>query len=380
MMVFPDQRVAGNLNTPILTLSAAALLLLVAVAQFSGTFDLGLPGPVRVVFATVFLILAGGAIEYALGRGGYLLGLMLFALLAVGLPMAFDAGREPGLAYAPLAVGAMSGGLAGMFTGWRIRPLFFILGLVGRYSLPSYVLMLAWLVSEWVIVLTSGPSFEGVLGALGAVVSGFVIGVVTNQIGLTGPRHLGKDYVEQLIAEGLGDAEELVREHRLAKARRLLSRLLQLAPQEIAVQKALYAAWKYDPTRLEFHKAAARLLDRPATDPASNALVIEIYSDYLAVTQGQPELPIDLDLSLARLFVRNGKMDLAANIINAFLHQKLEHKAMAESILSIAEGYVLTDRTGKAIHYAETVIAMYPDSRAALSAQSMLKGINEMLT
>ena len=78
--------------------------------------------------------------------------------------------------------------------------------------------------------------------------------------------------------------------------------------------------------------------------------------------------------------MRNGKMDLAANIVNFFLQEQKEHKDLPESILSIAEGYVLTDRPGKAVYYADTVIALYPDSRAALSAQSMLKGINEMLT
>ena len=77
--------------------------------------------------------------------------------------------------------------------------------------------------------------------------------------------------------------------------------------------------------------------------------------------------------------MRNGKADLAANIVNVFLLERTKHEDMAESILSIAEGYVLSDRSSKAIHYADTVIALYPGSRAALSAKAMLKGIDGTL-
>jgi hypothetical protein len=380
MTVFPDQHVASHVNTPIVTLVTVALLAVAAAVQSATSFDLGLPEGARIIPAIVFLVLSGAAVEHAVGHGAFLLGLLLCALLAMGLEMAAGSAGSDGFGWLPLSVGAMTSGLAGMFISWQIRPLYFMPGVFGRVSIPSYLLMVLWLVVECSQVIMSGAGYGQLLLAVQAVGGGFVIGVVTNRLSHADPAHLGGDYVERVVAEGLADADQLIKDYQLPKARRVLARLSQLAPQNVEVQRANYAAWKFDPTHNEFHQAAAVLLDRPSTDPASNQLVIEAYADYLAVTQGQPQLPLGLDLSLARLFVRNGRMKQAANIVNVHLQQRQEHKDMAESILSIAEGYVLEDRASKAVHYADTVIALYPGSRAALSAQSMLKGLEGKLT
>ena len=97
MTIFPDQRIAETLNSPILTLAAAALLIVVAVVQFSTAYDLGMPGLASAGLSIVFLIIAGAAIEHAVGLGAYLLGLMMCGLLAIALYLLSSLRTNPSL-------------------------------------------------------------------------------------------------------------------------------------------------------------------------------------------------------------------------------------------------------------------------------------------
>ncbi len=367
----PDSRLGHVARFPWVTLSLAGLAALGGVLALSPWLELG-PGVAPALFGFLFLLLLAGAVlEYALGSMAHVFALVLAALLGVVSPLLIS-GREPTMVtWLPLAGAALVGLNLGLVRGWRTRPLYFAAGWPGRLTLPWYAVLALWLVYEGVAWWFGRPSFS-VLQPLLCFVAGLGVGYALDVLGLTRGHVMSPGYVEQVIEQGAAEVEALIKEHKVARACRIIDRLVRVAPQDLDLRRLRYAVWKYRPTHDGFHDAARDLLDRPATDPATNAFVESMYQDYLAVSQGRPRLPIEFHLALAERFARNHKVEDAAIIVNVHLQRTPKHPAIPSALLALANGYLVTDRAHRAAFYADTLLHLFPDSLQAGPAREIL--------
>jgi hypothetical protein len=371
LIVFPDHNVAGRRSIPFVTVSLAAVLLIVQVAGLVSGLPFAIPPTVTFVSSLLFLVIVGGATEFALGRWVFLFSLLISALTAVGLPLLVLELRPEGVAWLPLAVATLVGLTAGLFKSWHLRPLYLVPGWLGRIQFPAYLPVMVWVGVFGVLAWRVEAGAEVLLVHLLCGIAGVVLGIAMNALSLIRPSMFTSEYAARVIRKGLAEVDDLLREHRLGPARRLINRLTSLDPNSVELRRSRYAAWKYSPTRPEFHAAAAELLDVQETDADANRMVEEIFRDYMAVTQGKPELPIELHLALAQRFALNQNVEYASNIINVHMQRNIQHPLLPTAILTLAEGYVLTGKPARAMHYAETLLALFPNTAEARSAKTM---------
>ncbi len=366
----PDARLGSIGRFPWVTLSLAAVAVVGGTLAVTPWLDLG-PAGVPAVFGFLFLLLlAGPALEYALGPAVHLLVLLMAAMIGVLTPL--GAGQAPdAVAWLPFAGASLVGLNLGLFPGWSTRPLYFVPGPVGRLTLPWGVLLGVWFGHEAVVWWLGGAGAPALSPPI-CFVAGLGIGLALHALTHSRPSVMSPGYAEQVVESGAAEVEALIRQHKVARACRVIDRLVRVAPLDRDLRRLRYAVWKYRPTHDAFHEAARDLLDRPGNDRDSNAFVESMYQDYLAVSQGQPRLPVDFHLGLAERFARNEKVEDAAVIVNVHLQRTPKHPALPSALLTLAHGYLETDRPSRAAFYADTLVHLFPESPEAPGARALL--------
>lgn len=227
----------------------------------------------------------------------------------------------------------------------------------------AIVLPLAtWLVAHAGLLILEKTRFDVVLWGLSAAAVGALIGWLAKVMVGANP-----DQTED-VDELLNDAVKALADVRLSHARRQLAKALRLAPDRLDVIRANYAAWKYEPTHDEFHRAAEELFRRIDDDEA----LLNVYKDYLAVTQVRPRIDLGLHLSMAERFADLGEPDDAARIVNVYLQRDIEAPAMIRTLLALMRSYDDADNAHRAIRYADTIVGLYPRSSAAKLALNLI--------
>jgi len=259
MNTVPDLRLGPGDRFPFVTVVLATVMAGLTVAGV-----VGWPRP-EIAWSAghglVIVLLASAAVEYALGPAVYLLALMITGLISAGLPLLLT-GEEPDLAtWLPLAVNAMLGLNLGLFLGLSTRPLYFLGGPMGKLRTHWALLLVVWAGLEAVWWGVIDPQTPLVI-RLQCVAGGLLIGVSMNALSLIRPSMINPEFIENRLEQGLSQARDLIDDHRLKKARRLLAQLGGMAPDNLELKQLRYAAWKYDPAHAEFHKAAGALLDQ----------------------------------------------------------------------------------------------------------------------
>ncbi len=335
------------------------------VALFAGVFlpaGLDTFATVTAVAAPVLVLLLGACISPIVGWLGYaLLGFLIY-LAVTGLSQFSDNTSNTVLLLASCT--ALAGILLGLRGGDSVRLKLSASGAaLGPYN--TLVITLPAIVLVLVLVLVFDP--QGVLTPLQSLAVGFLLGLVAKGIGF------GKGAVggSTNIQADLSQARHLLIEHKLPQARKLLAQLVESEPDNLELLETHYHAWKFDPQREEFHQAAATLFAHALKMGAKDQFYYDWYRDYLAVTQGRPDLPNELHMQIAEKLVRAKQVDEAASIVNLFLRRNIESDQLPACMLALAEGYVVVDRKSKAMQYADTVATLYPDSEPAERARRL---------
>lgn len=180
---------------------------------------------------------------------------------------------------------------------------------------------------------------------------------------------------EETLDDVLATAREHVENYELKPARRLLQAAHAMFPANHEVTEVLYSAWKYTPKAPEFHHAAHDHMNRPGDDRDTDEAVYEIYLDYLAVTQGQPKLPEDFHLTLARRFARSGQVDEGARIVNRIMRENYHQFAVPGTLLEVAKAYLALGKHNKARPHLENILALFPDTAQRPQAEELLSRI-----
>ncbi len=216
-----------------------------------------------------------------------------------------------------------------------------------------------------VLYLLFSPQFSAtrVLLVLVPPVLGALCGLAFRSLGMYQSSAESHSYITDMVGSGLKQVDELVAQYKLSAARKTLDKLYELAPNNQHVRQARYTVWKYNPEHESFHQSAVDLLDQPGNGEETNEYIAALFDDYMAVTQGQPQLPDDLFLRLSRRLSRMARLKDAAMIVNLFLQRDNMHSDLPASLLSLSQAYLLADKPGKAHDYAERLMELFPTSR-----------------
>ncbi len=371
MSVVPDSPIGPGDRFPYLSVVLMAGMVALATASALGWPDTAWLWPS--VHFLVLTLVASAALEFALGVGVFLISMALCGLAAAGVPLLLSGGQVDAVTWLPLAANAMLGLNVGLLLDERTRPFFFIPGPLAGLVLNWLALLLVWILVEaaWLFLGDGSPvMLRGLCFA-----AGLLIGVVMAALSLMRPSMVSPTFIEHRVTAGMGQARELVDQHKLKQARRLLARLQGMAPDNPDLKKLRYSAWKFDPGHPEFHSAAAALLDSRETDESTNAFIDRMYADYVAVSQGQPKLPVDQHLRLAARFAANGKIDEAANIVNVHLQRGSRDDHIPSTLLAVSEAYLSAKRPNRSAYFADTLVGLFPKSREAVAGRRILHQI-----
>ena len=173
----------------------------------------------------------------------------------------------------------------------------------------------------------------------------------------------------------LARANKLINDHKLPAARRLLGELVKRQPGNREILRLRYQAWKYDPTSPQFHAAATALLDHPVQDAEVNERVFEDYRDYVAVTQGRPQLNEQFYLDLARRFAASGHVNEASRMVHRSLRQDKTHAGLPSALLAVGRAYLSAGDAKRGRAILENLVALYPNSPHATTAREVDPGL-----
>ena len=258
---------------------------------------------------------------------------------------------------------------------WQMEPLAFMQSV-------SSITRMGWLLPLCLVLISStyilfSPEFH-VLHALYVLIPclvGALCGQTYRSLGLFKTASESHSYVAGLVESGLAQVQEMVAEYKLPAARRLLEKLAELAPLNVDVKRATYTVWKYDPKHEVFHATAAELLDQPGNDDETNDYVASLYDDYMAVTQGQPELPDTMFLRMSRRFSGMSRLTDAALIVNLFLQRDKMHEDLPASMLALSQAYLLADKPNKAFDYSERLLELFPACTERSAARRIIRKV-----
>lgn len=368
MQVFPDAYLDLTDAPPWLSL----ILIILAAA---GAVVALRAGPLYGVEQSFLVLLLAGvlpALESALGRW------MLLAATALCVVVAWLAGTAT-LDTAPaILIGATGSGLvgfaAGLFRQRLVRPLFVMPGRISTLTVAALILGGLWLVLEIALLLVSAD--WPWLARLSCGASGFVLGALFSILGLRQPGMMGSRLEGMTAQDGLTEAQALAEAHDLKRARRLLDDLAKSYPYDVAVRELRYSTWKFNPEEAGFHGAAIAMLDQDEDGADTYHYIARYYKDYLAVTQGQPKLPVELHLGLGERFARGGDLKQAANIINPYLQRDSKDKNLPRAVITLAEAYMLGDNPVRATQLAELVSVKFQGSQESMIARRLLRQLN----
>jgi len=271
---------------------------------------------------------------------------------------------------------AVVGFIVGLFLIRRIRTFYLLPGRMNQVALPALTILVVWLFVELGIraVDASWP----ILLRFQQLAAGFLVGVLFSALKLMRSGTMGSRLRAMSVEDGLAQARSLVAAHELKPARRLLAELAQQHPESQELIEMRYSVWKFDPTDQQFHEAAALLLNRGGVDADTHNYVERFYKDYLAVTQGQPNLPMGLHLRLGERFARAGDLKLAANIMNPYLQRDLKHEALPGAMITLAECYIDANRPRQALRFAELVSVQFPGTSESQRARRIMRQLKAL--
>jgi len=240
--------------------------------------------------------------------------------------------------------------------------------------LPAGVWLGLWLGVEVVLTGASGVISSMIFGSLFVVVICVCIGSVIRALELNHvPQAPLIDDVE--LGQRLSQVNRLTSEFQLAQARKEIERIVVSRPNNLEVLRIRYAVWKFSPTEPVFHESFSALLTDIMTIDSQAKSVFDYYQDYVAVTQGKPELTDTLHLRLAMFFADHGWLDVASGIVNLFLRRHKQHGMLPGCLVALANAYINSENYSKAKHFAETIVAIFPDQPEYNEALDILEHI-----
>ncbi|MGD8310517.1 MAG: rhomboid family intramembrane serine protease [Chromatiales bacterium] len=279
-------------------------------------------GVVHLLGNMFFLVAVGFLVEATLGRVAFLGCYLAAGLIAGGFDLVFSAQRlAPGIG-ASGAIAGLMGMYAVLYWTRRVRFFYFFVAYFDYVAMPAIALLPLWLLNEGVQLMVDEESNINYLAHLGGLCGGALLGLMAR-------RWLPSFSLEAVEAADrsaererrLDEAQALCERLEYRKARPLLRRLHQEAPDDRRALFYLHQCSRLEPASEEYHRLSHRILALEGRDPATHRLVLETFGDYLQRARPGPRLNARIACALLERFMDGGNLAEAERMAGAVLRK-----------------------------------------------------------
>jgi membrane associated rhomboid family serine protease len=257
----------------------------------------------------IFLAILGMLVEGALGPWWFL-GLYFVGGIGAGMmTTAFHWGEEGNALGASGAIAALMGAYCVIWGLRKVRVFYWFFVVFDYVKWPALVLLPFWF--GWIVLYPwlSGDTHIDFAAHGGGIVCGAALAFVLRRQG-----HVRDAFVEEdervdkheRDEATFEQAQRLIGQLDIPKARELLQRLDKAEPGQLRVLVALYRCARYRGSPAELDAAAGRVLGFAAMTDADARELKSVYDDYAKACAGAPRLAPDLLMGLLPLLQRLG--------------------------------------------------------------------------
>ncbi|QKT03915.1 rhomboid family intramembrane serine protease [Ectothiorhodospiraceae bacterium 2226] len=285
----------------------------------------------------VFLVLAGLAVELALGSlvyaGFYLIG----GLAAAGLFFAFNLGSAVPMVGASGAISAVMGLYAILYGRRRIRFFYWVLFYFNYVKAPAYIMFILWLGHEFYQIMFGGPSNVAYLAHVGGLLAGalLALGAKAWLPGLN-VAFLDAGAEQERRKTAFAEGLRLQADLKIDQALAVFEDLHRQAPEDEEVLTQLFNAASLKPGSALQHYAATRLLARAGLPVGQSH---DVFRRYLQTTGGKVKLSAPALLRLATRYAKGGFPSTAQGILGALTRRGEPLPGIAEAFLAVGEAW-----------------------------------------
>jgi len=313
------------------------------VTMFSNMFLHG--GFGHLIGNIIFLLAVGMLVEETLDRLSYLVLYLLAGLGSSAFDLVFNSGELIPHIGASGAISGLIGANAVLYGLKKIR-FFYFIGVYFNYiRLPAFIFLPAWIIDQLIQIALEPDSGVNYMVHVGGAISGAVIGFVAKKT-LPSFKQEKVEQVEKVdtFATELQQARNLINEFKPEAALAILRRLHREHPDNREVLTSCYKCSRIEPGSEEYHAFAHAIFSLSDSDPATDRLVADTFSEYLRLARPATRMNADIVCRLASRFVRSRAVAEAERLMGVILTRKL---ACAENNRLIQNFFVLLQEHGR---------------------------------
>jgi len=256
----------------------------------------------------IFLGILGMLVEGALGPWWFL-GLYFLGGIGAGITTtALHWGQENGALGASGAIAALTGAYCVIWGLRKVRVFYWFFVVFDYVKVPALVLLPFWF--GWLVLYPwlSGGNIDFAAHG-GGLVCGAALAFLLRRRGLVRDVFVEEDErvdKHERDEAAFEQAQRLIGQLEIPKARELLQRLDKAEPGQLRVLVALYRCARYRGSPEELDAAAVRVLGFAASTDADTRELKSVYDDYAKACAGAPRLAPGLLMQLLPLLQRLG--------------------------------------------------------------------------
>lgn len=319
----------------------------------------------------IFLALFGYLVEELLGGLRYL---AFYLISGVGSILLFWRFMPEASGLALGASGAIAGVMAMYAVLFGLRKINFFYWVVVYFDVfkaRAIVVLPIYLAVE-LYQLTFTNSNINYLAHIGGLLSGTLLAGLYRHRHRTAleAHHANEASMERHATDyprDMARAREHVANLRFDAALKLYEFWLARRPDDRELAVLCYNLARHTPQSEFYHRAAGRLLNLDARDPATAALIHETFAEYLRLAKPAARLTPALQVRLARRFCDDGCLDDAERLVRALLKQGSDETPAL--IARLANAYARAGEPGKNAEWIDVLRNHYPHSELARLAR-----------
>jgi membrane associated rhomboid family serine protease len=312
----------------------------------------------------VMLLLLGFGVEMILGRWLYLAG---YLLAGIGGSLAYVAFYHDSTVHTVGASGAISGvlGMSVMIYGLRKINFFYFLFIYFDYIRARAIWIIPLYILSQAIIAFAFDTNINVFAHLGGFFTGLLfVGVLKLIPNTFSVSDIDDSQKEQALEKSISQARNHIAALQFDEARKILDKLMQSHPDDIAVTQLRFAIAKYSPATEEFHQLAHQLLSLRGTDKATAIIIHDTFTEYASKAKPKPRWTPDLMIDLITRFVTNGFVSDAEKLMASLLTNLRSFARNAEGVRALARYYVGKDKQ-KAQYYQSLLAELSPPEQTS---------------
>jgi len=298
----------------------------------------------------VFLFIFGFSVEAILGWKTYI---STYLLAGIGSAV-FDILLEPSNALPGIGASGAISGLTGMYTvlfGMRkIRFFYFVFVYFDTVKAPAIIILPLWLGYEFYNYFYI-PSNINNLAHAGGLICGAIIAYASKKL----HKEINIEYMDEnnnkeAFNTLYSEAQKLISELKLDKAKIILLRLYKEQPDNIEMLLQLYSLAKFNPDSDDYHRWSKTIFEIKEESKYENEIVVETFNEYLITAKPSPKLNVSNMTKLVKRFLKFGYLQEAEKIVLILIKNKVKNIELMESLKILIDKYNVKDEN-KSLKY-----------------------------